>query len=51
MRFTKGMMIKTANATWYIVEDQVTSKYVRAAARDGFETLIDITSDKIKIIK
>jgi hypothetical protein len=43
MKFTKGMSVVTKNGVrWYVREEQITSKYLRVVAKDGFETLVDI---------
>lgn len=51
MTFTKGMIIKTAGATWYVKEKQQTEKYLKVVSNDGFETIVDITLTTVQIYK
>ena len=51
MTFTKGMIIKTVGATWYVKEKQQTEKYLKVVSKDGFETIVDITTETVQIYK
>lgn len=51
MTFTKGMMVKTTGATWYVKEEQQTNKYLKVVSKDDFETIVDITSATVQIYK
>ena len=51
MTFTKGMMIKTNGATWYVKEKQRTDKYLKVVSNDGFETIVDITMANVQIYR